>query len=679
MSWPPNQTVTPPTGDEHIRTPTNEVAALSRPFGEEPIRLGKYELLAKIGSGGMATVHIARQRGLCRFEKAVVVKTIRPQFAEEQKFIDMFVDEARISALLKHPNCVDVYDVGCDGGVYFIAMEHLAGQAFKEVLKAGLSGNPLDVASSVKIVADAAEALDAAHNLCSMDGEHLELVHRDVSPANIMVTYDGRVKLLDFGISKARGRVTQTVTKTLKGKLAYMAPEIVKHEHVDRRADIFSLGVVMWEALALRPLFRAANEGATLLKVLQHDPPPPSHVRPAVSPALDAVCLRALARDPRERYQTAAEMRRDLLLILGAEASFSQHKISSYMNQTFSDRREREEHMLRGVAARGREPTSPPRVGFAHGSQSEWSSDEPIEARRRFPLRADTSSFEETSSRFREVATPAEAATPAASAREPVYDRGDDRATDGLFAGPEHSNRYAREGFDTDVSVGETRVDWLRERVGLLVAVTVFAVAAAVALGFERATDSSWSDTIRAGVERAFVGDEDPEPGESGGLIASDLDVNDGDAGAGDDSTPDAGAAPMDSVAGGEPKTDESLDRTSRESKKRRDVRRRRAKKRARKKASRRGGAQHADQDLARQHYEAGQREFFRGDMRGAREEFLASLRAARGFAPAYRGLGLVFERQGKKRSAQRAFTRYLRLSPNASDASSIRRRLEKL
>ena len=316
---------------------------------DQPTRLGRYDLLARIGSGGMAGVYVARQRGLRDFEKAVVVKTIHPQLAEQQRFVDMFLDEARISALLKHPKCVDIYDVGCVDGVYFIAMEYLTGQPLKELLKTGRRGRPLDTASAASIVADAAEALHAAHNLRTMAGEDLELVHRDVSPGNIMVTYDGRVKLLDFGISKARGRITQTTNRTLKGKLGYIAPEILRHDTTDRRSDIFSLGVVMWESLALRPLFREKTEAATLMKVVAGNPPPPSKFRPEVSSELDEVCLRALADDPADRYQTALAMQQDIQAILGADGNFAQHKVSTYMNKMFSERRTDQESVLRRV------------------------------------------------------------------------------------------------------------------------------------------------------------------------------------------------------------------------------------------------------------------------------------------------------------------------------------------
>jgi len=640
--------------------------------------LARYELLAKIGSGGMATVHLGRLRTPGRFEKPVVVKTIRPHLSSEQQFIDMFADEARISALLEHPNIVDVFDVGRDNGTYFIAMEHLPGQAFKEVLKAGLRGSPLNVASSMKVVADAAEGLEAAHGLRTRDGEHLELVHRDVSPANIMVTYDGRVKLLDFGISKARGRIAHTVTQTLKGKLGYMAPEVVRHEPVDSRADIFSLGVVMWEALALRPLFRAANEGATLLKILQHDPTPPSLVRSDIPAGLDAICLRALARDPDDRYQTAADMRRDILASLGANAECAAAELATYMRETFSRLREAEDKMLREFAGDWREPATEPDVRFARGSQSELSCDDAMEL---------CSDRAQSDAAVVEVA-PSVARTPPPIPLAPAVAPAPERAPSIVDAYDESSieNIYAEQGDTIDtVAAGlwwerlrvvttataerattavakrwvrakatladrETRHRWLRERRAALAAVVVLLMLAAASPFLAKppvAASSGAAGESGAGwpagkTLSGHAGDRRPAAGQGRERGAGEVDAERGavtsDTGLTAEAEPSSGAG----AAVREPDTGLAVAAATRD-------------------------------------YRAGRRALRRGDLPMARTRFLSAVKAAPQFAPAFRELGFVFARQGKKSSARRAFTRYLQLAPNSEDAGAIRAQLHEL
>jgi len=231
-------------------------------------QLGRYELISKIGSGGMAEVFIARQSGLMNFEKVVVVKTIHEHLSLQEEFISMLLDEARLSALIKHPGVVDIYDLGEANGTYFIAMEYLAGQSLTKVMTEARNRKlVLDVLSTLRIIADAAAALHAAHDLKSMTGEFLGLVHRDISPGNIIVLYDGNVKIVDFGVAKAQSRMTITAPLQIKGKLGYIAPEQMRGDDVDRRADIFALGVVMWELLTYRRLFKANPAAASLDKL----------------------------------------------------------------------------------------------------------------------------------------------------------------------------------------------------------------------------------------------------------------------------------------------------------------------------------------------------------------------------------------------------------------------------
>jgi eukaryotic-like serine/threonine-protein kinase len=220
--------------------------------GQRPSKLGRYELITRIGQGGMAEVQLALQRGPAGFEKLVVVKLVHENLATQKAFVDMLLDEARVAALVKHPNVVDIYDLGQAEGRYFIAMEYLEGEPLLAVLRAGREGKRLDTLSTARLIADTAEGLDAAHELRSMAGDALELVHHDISLGNIVVLYNGQVKLVDFGVAKA-SQSASTRTK-VQGKFSYMAPEKLKGAPGDRRSDIFSLGCVLWEALTLKRL-----------------------------------------------------------------------------------------------------------------------------------------------------------------------------------------------------------------------------------------------------------------------------------------------------------------------------------------------------------------------------------------------------------------------------------------
>ncbi len=302
-------------------------------------RLGKYELIARIGKGGMAQVYLARQRGPANFEKMVVVKTIHPHLAAQTSFIEMLLDEARIAALLKHPCVVDIYELGLHEETYFIAMEYLSGEPLLSVLRAARTKKRLlDVSCTARIVADVADGLHAAHELRDNAGNHLDLVHRDVTPGNIVVLYSGQVKIVDFGIAKARGRMAEeTDARKLKGKLGYVSPEQVKGKPVDRRVDIFALGVVLWEALTYRRLFRGSKPGTVLAAIAKADIAPPSSVRPEIPAALDEICMRALARDPDDRYPTAEAMSSDLEAFLaGTGASSQRRDIAAYMEEVFA-------------------------------------------------------------------------------------------------------------------------------------------------------------------------------------------------------------------------------------------------------------------------------------------------------------------------------------------------------
>ena len=284
----------------------------------KPERFGRYVLLDRIGSGGMAEVYRAVMPGAEGFRQTFVVKRILAERSRAADFVEMFVQEARIGALLSHPNIVQVFDFGNVGGDYFLAMEYLRGRDVQALMRKLRRENllcPVPVAAF--IAHEVAVCLGYAHDLIGPDGKRMNIVHRDVSPSNIMCLRTGGVKLLDFGIAKAAGEQTENTEQGLfKGKLAYVAPERIKNEPLDGRVDLFGLGVVLWEMLAGRRLFRGKNELETLNNVLEMKVPPPSAHRPDVPASLDAVVMRALARDLSVRYPTGQAMADDLEPIL---------------------------------------------------------------------------------------------------------------------------------------------------------------------------------------------------------------------------------------------------------------------------------------------------------------------------------------------------------------------------
>jgi serine/threonine-protein kinase len=276
-----------------------------------PERFGRYILLDRIGVGGMAEIFQAVMPGVEGFQRTFVVKRILAERAQSPYFVDMFVQEARINAVLHHPNIVQVFDFGHVGGTYFLAMEYVRGRDVSEILRRlRKHGRPCPVGVAASIAREVAVALAYAHALSGPDGQPLHIVHRDVSPSNIMCPRTGGVKLLDFGIAKtaAEAEVEKTGVGHFKGKISYIAPERIKDQPVDGRSDLFSLGIVLWELLVGQKLFRGATEFDTLKNVVDMPVPAPSSLRPEIPPELDAIVARALARDPAERFATGQEM-----------------------------------------------------------------------------------------------------------------------------------------------------------------------------------------------------------------------------------------------------------------------------------------------------------------------------------------------------------------------------------
>lgn len=281
-------------------------------------RFGKYLLLGEIAVGGMAEVFLAVHKGVEGFIKVVVIKRVLPHLNNNPEFVRMFVEEARLEARLEHPNIVRTYEFGEVNGHYFTAMEYLPGEDLTKALN-NLSVSrhlmPLHIAAGIS--SQLCSGLHFAHQFTDTSGKPLNLVHRDINPANIIITYGGEVKIIDFGVAKSNANV-QTISGMIKGKVAYMPPEQILGREVDQRADIFSAGVVLWEMLTGRPLFLRSNEAATLYAIMNTPIPPPSRLRPEVPPQLDRIVSRALARSPSDRYETAEDMASDLddLLIL---------------------------------------------------------------------------------------------------------------------------------------------------------------------------------------------------------------------------------------------------------------------------------------------------------------------------------------------------------------------------
>jgi serine/threonine-protein kinase len=259
----------------------------------------------------MGSVYLGQRRGPAGFVRDVVIKVIHPHLVEQEQFVKMFMDEARLAARINHPNVVQVEELGEEQGTFYLVMERVNGCSLHQIIRfAARRRMRIPMAAAVHIVMKAALGLHAAHDATDDDGAPLGIVHRDVSPSNILVSRDGNVKVIDFGIAKANGRAASThASHGLKGKLRYMSPEQAWGWEIDRRSDIYSLGVVLWETLAMRALFKAGNELALLEKVRAPEVPPISTVNPDVPPALDAVIAHATARDAQERPATAGELR----------------------------------------------------------------------------------------------------------------------------------------------------------------------------------------------------------------------------------------------------------------------------------------------------------------------------------------------------------------------------------
>ncbi len=305
--------------------------------------LGRYELLLPIAAGGMAMVWAARVKGTRGFQKIVAVKTMLSKLSEDAQFEQMFLDEAQLASQIRHPNVVEISDLGEQDGVLYLAMEWIDGVPLNQLMKTAKAAGGVPLAISVRIVQNAAAGLHAAHELRDGKGQLIGLVHRDVSPQNILVTYDGVSKVVDFGVAKATAMGGgATVAGQLKGKVSYMAPEQVRGEPIDRRVDVFALGIVLYALTTGKHPFRRESEAATMYTIASDEVVlSPRKFLPDYPASLEAVLLKALAKDVKQRYATASELQRALDQCLPVtERANTDEDVGTFMRKLFGNKRE---------------------------------------------------------------------------------------------------------------------------------------------------------------------------------------------------------------------------------------------------------------------------------------------------------------------------------------------------
>lgn len=618
-------------------------------------KLGKYELVAQIGEGGMAEVHLARQRGPRQFEKIVVVKTVRETLSSKPEVASMLLEEARIAALVKHPNVVDIYDLGEENGTFFIAMEYLEGESLSAILKVSRQGKRLDPFSTARIIADCAAGLHAAHELRSFAGDPLELVHQDVTPGNVIVLYSGQVKLVDFGVAKIRSSVDDGL---VKGKTGYLAPEVLDGAPADRRSDIWSLGVVLWECLTLRRLFAGKSEDEQIARIRAADVPPPSTLSSSVPRDLDDIVASALARDPARRYRTAQAMQADLMQILRhASWSGGSEPIARFMRSVFVERIQARRELLKELASgkkarattidriqaiRDEGPADgvPREVIGAHGTGSRPAA-LPLPAPEDSQVRDPIVEVQVSDADEPEVEVSVDTPLPAA----PLPD---------VTPVPRRSSLRRR------VTIG-----------AIVGGAAVGAIGAALALGLGK-------EAPRA---------DEPGPRNRGRVTAAKVEPAEPVA-------VDAAVEEVVEVAAVDAGVEAAV--VARVEEARHEVEHRsRHSDRDRKRARERERERDRDDEVppppdptperlavpatAKSLYKEGLQRFVAGDTDVAIKLFDQARAKDSRYAPAYRGLGMAYERKGDKKRAVRAFDTYLRLAPSASDAASIRERLERL
>lgn len=330
----------------------------------EALSANRYRVLMKLGEGGMAEVFLAMQQGITDFRRLVVVKRLRMMFADSEHYQKMFLEEARLSTRLNHPNVVHTYEVGQDGTNHFIAMEYLAGHSLHQALRR-FGKSKYEFACVVRVLIEVLKGLEYAHQQRELDGTPLNLVHRDISPSNIFITYDGRIKVLDFGIAKATGSSIETNVGTIKGKLTYMAPEQARRENVTMQADLYAVGVMLWEVAAGRRRWEQDLDDVAIFGLLLENrrPEAPNAESRGLPKQMDAICLRALDPNPGARFKDAADFRRTLEgLLLAFPDQPTAEDVGKEISERFSDEREKVKAKITGKVQASDPPEEDPSV-----------------------------------------------------------------------------------------------------------------------------------------------------------------------------------------------------------------------------------------------------------------------------------------------------------------------------
>jgi len=600
----------------------------------------------------MAEVQLALQRGPAGFEKLVVVKLVHENLASQKPFVDMLLDEARLAALVKHPNVVDIYDLGEVDGRYFIAMEYLEGEPLLAVLRAGRNGQRLDVLSTARLIADTAEGLDAAHELRSMAGDPIELVHHDVSLGNIVVLYNGQVKLVDFGVAKA----TQSAVASTKvqGKFGYMAPEKLRGGRGDRRSDIWSLGCVLWEALTLKRLFKGGTDSETMQQVLETTVLAPSAVNRGVPIDLDTIVLRTLERDPDRRYPTAKAVAADLEHVLRAHGYAAKNDaIARHMQTTFRTHIAARKQLLQQVSSKGRATADVLEAAFHEGSLASGT-----------PLSIPVDRVPRTLGAQMPVEHTRVRAASADHDPAPVLPRSPTQA---------HPPQTASDGVPVvGASGGAVRKRWLiylgAAAGGIAIALAASAVfdaddAAPMAEPTVSATPPVTAPPRVAPAPAAA----DPAPGQEPSPAPEPAAVEPSPAPA------PAAVEPSPAPPGAEPTRDETTAAPGRDVE---PVAPKPPPGPPRRPSATRSAQPAPDRLIPSEVTKAALQAWVRGDAQRALALYKRVVQASPTYAPAWRGIGLVYERLGEKQFARAAYQKYLQLAPGAPDAAGIRARL---
>jgi len=323
--------------------------------------IGKYTLVAELARGGMGIIHLAVAHGPGGFNKLLAVKELKTELAHDENYVVMFLEEARLAARLTHPNIVQTNEVGSEGQRHYMVMEFLDGRSLHRIVRRLSDQGGLPVGAHLRIIAESCLGLHYAHELREFDGQPLGIVHRDVSPLNVFVTFDGQTKVIDFGIAKAVDSSLETKTGVLKGRVAYMAPEQAWGAKVDRRADVYSIGVMLWEAAAGRRLWPGMSDVEILTRVLREGAPRLRSVRPDAPADLEAICEKAMLKEVDDRYQSCAELLEDLDRHLASRKDqMTMREIGALVSRTFTEERRKMSAVIEETLARAR---SGPRSG----------------------------------------------------------------------------------------------------------------------------------------------------------------------------------------------------------------------------------------------------------------------------------------------------------------------------